>query len=101
MDLNLLSTLKGSLLEGFFPKGWDLAAFDSICSRPPAEASAREPWWHECFSPVRCETLADFDTYMGHEIALRIKLAAEAGPKICLFLLVGLMGGYRWGVVFF
>ena len=100
MDLNLLSTLKGSLLEGFFPKGWDLAAFDSICSRPPAEASAREPWWHECFSPVRCETLADFDTYMGHEIALRIKLAAEAGRKIAFILPVGPMGMYRWAVFF-
>jgi len=100
MKTNLITTLKGSLLENFFPKGWDLAKFDKICSRPPAAACKREKWWHKEFQPVPCETLGDFDTLMGHEIAHEIKKARDAGQKIVLILPVGPMGMYRWAVYF-
>ena len=58
----LLTTLKGSLLEHFFPAGWDLAKIDRCCSQPPASITARQKWWHKEFQPVPCDTLADFDT---------------------------------------
>jgi glucosamine-6-phosphate deaminase len=100
MATNLITTLKGSLLEGFFPKGWDLAKFDKICSRRPAAARKPEKWWNRKFAPVPCETLADFDTFMGHEIAFEIKKAKDAGRKIVFILPVGPMGMYRWAVFF-
>ena len=42
MAINLISTLKGSLLEDFFPAGWDLKKFDRICSRRPNAIARRE-----------------------------------------------------------
>jgi glucosamine-6-phosphate deaminase len=99
-NINLISTLKGSLLEGFFPAGWDLAKMDACCSHPPETVAERQPWWHREFTPVACDTLADFDTFMGHEIALRIGNARMAGKKLALILPVGPMGMYRWAVYF-
>ena len=98
MELNLINTLKGSLLEDFFPKGWNLARIDEICSLTPAEIVKREPWWNKKFTPVPCETLQDFDTLMGIEIALEIARAKSEGRKIVFILPVGPMGMYRWSV---
>ena len=47
-----------------------------------------------------CETLEDFETYMGHEIAIQIKAAKEAGNQIAFILPVGPMGMYRWVIHF-
>jgi len=99
-EINLISTLKGSMLEGFFPAGWDLVKIDACCANPPEAVLERQPWWHPDFTPVACETLADFDTFMGHEIALRIANARQAGKKLALILPVGPMGMYRWAVYF-
>lgn len=98
--MNLLSTIQGSLVDGFFPAGWDLAKFDECCSNPPESVLDRQPWWNRRFQPVPCETLADFDTMMGHEIALEIKQAKDAGRKIAFILPVGPMGMYKWAVFF-
>ncbi|HOV75742.1 MAG TPA: glucosamine-6-phosphate isomerase [Candidatus Hydrogenedentes bacterium] len=100
MAVNLMSTLKGSLLEGFFPAGWNLDVLDEICSRPPESITRREPWWNKRFEPVACESLADFDMMMGHEIALEIANAKKAGKSIAFILPVGPMGMYRWAVYF-
>ncbi len=35
--MNLLSTLSGSLMEGFFPKGWDLAKIDACVDDDPRD----------------------------------------------------------------
>ncbi len=98
--MNLLTTLSGSLMEGFFPKGWDLARIDACCSLPSEAVCERQPWWHAGFEPVTCATLADFDTLMGHEIAMRIRAARDAGRPLALILPVGPMGMYRWAVYF-
>jgi len=100
MATNLISTLKGSLLENFFPDGWNLAKLDKICGRPPSAARKREKWWNKGFQPVSCKTLGDFDTMMGHEIAYEIKKAKDARQKIIFILPVGPMGMYRWAVYF-
>jgi glucosamine-6-phosphate deaminase len=99
-SIDLLSTLKGSLLENYFPAGWDLAKMDACCSNPPESVLDRQPWWHPEFQPVPCDTLADFDILMGHEIAFRILMAREAGRKLAMILPVGPMGMYRWTVHF-
>ena len=98
--MNLLSTLPGSLMEGFLPRGWDLEKIDRLGAAGPAEWGRREPWWHSQFEPVACSTLADFDTFMGHEIAREIQLARQAGRPIVFILPVGPMGMYRWAVYF-
>ncbi|MEK7407010.1 MAG: glucosamine-6-phosphate isomerase [Acidobacteriota bacterium] len=98
--MDLQSTLKGSLLENFFPAGWDLARIDACCAHPPESVLDRQPWWHAGFQPAPCATLADFDTVLGHEIALQIRRTREAGRKLALILPVGPMGMYRWAVYF-
>jgi glucosamine-6-phosphate deaminase len=98
--MNLITTLKGSLMEGFFPAGWDLAKIDRLGALPPEKVAEREKWWHPDFRPVACATLADFDTYLGHEIAREIQLARSAGRPLALILPVGPMGMYRWAVYF-
>ncbi len=98
--MNLLTTLSGSLMEGFLPAGWDLAKIDRLAALPPDKAAARQPWWHPQFEPVACASFEDFDTYMGHEIAREIQLARQAGRPIAFILPVGPMGMYRWAVYF-
>jgi glucosamine-6-phosphate deaminase len=98
--MNFLDTLQGSLLEGFYPAGWDLAKIDACCANPPASVTARQAHWHADFTPLACQSLADFDTMMGHEIALQIKKAGDEGKQLILILPVGPMGMYRWAVFF-
>ncbi len=97
--MNLMDTMKGSYLESFFPQGWDLCRMDK-CVGEPGEADARQSFWHPDFAPVRCESLSDFDTYMGHEIALQIKKTKDEGRELAIILPVGPMGMYRWVVYF-
>ncbi len=94
--MDFISTVSGSLLENFYPQGWDMAKIDACCEK----GVAREDFWNRDFTPIACETLADFDTYMGHEIAQQVKLTYEAGQKLAMILPVGPMGMYRWASFF-
>ncbi|MBR6748868.1 MAG: glucosamine-6-phosphate isomerase [Clostridia bacterium] len=98
--MDFMSTVKGSLLEGFLPAGWDMAKFDECCSHAPKEITKRQSFWNKNFKPVECEQVADFDMMMGHEIAIQIKKAGDAGQKLAMILPVGPMGMYRWAVYF-
>jgi glucosamine-6-phosphate deaminase len=112
--MNLLTTFSGSLMEGFLPRGWDLAKIDLLAGMPlllpsaaegdgtgaKRESAMRQEWWHPHFEPVPCATFEDFDIYMGHEIAREIQLARQAGRPIAFILPVGPMGMYRWTVWF-
>lgn len=98
--MDLLSTIDGSLLEGFFPVGWDLAKIDACVDDNPETITDRQSFWHEGFEPIACENVADFDTFMGHEIAITIKRARDAGEQLAMILPVGPMGMYRWAVYF-
>ena len=94
--MDFLSTVKGSLLEDFYPKGWDMAKIDACCDK----GLTREAFWNKDFNPVECDNINDFDTYMGHEIAMQIKLAKDEGKKLAMILPVGPMGMYKWAVYF-
>src|SRR5262245_2033138 len=98
--MNLLTTYAGSMMEGFLPRGWDLAKIDACCPHPPDAIGERRPWWHARFEPIGCETVADFDVMMGHEVARVIRRAREEGRPLALILPVGPMGMYRWAVYF-
>ncbi len=94
--MDFMSTVKGSLLEGFYPNGWDMAKIDACCEK----GVARENFWNKDFTPVECPDIHDFDTLMGHEIALQIKETAEQSRKLAIILPVGPMGMYRWAAYF-
>jgi glucosamine-6-phosphate deaminase len=98
--MDLISTLSGSLMENFFPAGWDLARIDRLAALPPGTLGDRQGWWHPQFEPVARATVEDFDTCMGHEIAREVSLARQAGRPIAFILPVGPMGMYRWAVYF-
>lgn len=98
--MNLLSTFAGSMMEGFLPRGWDLARIDACASRPPGSITDRQSWWHPDFEPIPCANVADFDVMLGHEIAQTIRRSREAGRTQILILPVGPMGMYRWAVYF-
>lgn len=98
--MDLVSTISGSMMEGFFPEGWDLKKIDDCVDADPATLASRQKWWHRQFEPVLCESVTDFDTLMGHEIAMTIRAARDAGEKLILILPVGPMGMYRWAVYF-
>ena len=94
--MDFLSTVKGSLLEGFYPKGWDFEKIDKCCDM----GVEREDFWHKDFNPIECDNIYEFDTLMGHEIAQQIKFAAERGEKLAMILPVGPMGMYKWAAYF-
>jgi glucosamine-6-phosphate deaminase len=98
--MNLLTTFKGSMMEGFLPRGWDLARIDACCAHPPGAIFERQAWWNPRFEPVSCASVADFDVMLGHEIALTILRARRERRKAALILPVGPMGMYRWAVYF-
>lgn len=98
--MNFADTVKGSLLEGFYPAGWDMEKIDACCAHPAESVTERQPFWHEHFTPIPCQSIQDFDTLMGHEIALEIKKAKDAGQEIIFIFPVGPMGMYRWAVYF-
>ncbi|MFQ3652027.1 MAG: glucosamine-6-phosphate isomerase [Gemmataceae bacterium] len=94
--MDLVSTLSGSMMQNFFPAGWDLAKIDRLAQ----QEITPQPWWNTGFLPVPCASLSDFDTYMGHEIAWEIYQSHREGRPIAFILPVGPMGMYRWAVYF-
>ena len=98
--MNFIDTKEGSLLENFYPEGWDMKKIDACMDHAPEEITDRQTFWNPGFSPVACDTLSDFDIFMGHEIALEIRNSREQGRKIAFILPVGPMGMYRWTVYF-
>ncbi len=97
--MNFNTTVKGSELEGFYPAGWDFEKIDA-CIGDAETITNKMPHWNENFAPISCDTLEEFNTYMGHEIALEIKKAKERDEKIAFILPVGPMGMYKWVVYF-
>ena len=97
--MNFNSTVKGSMLEGFYPAGWDFDKIDA-CVGAPETITDRQSFWNDGFTPIKCDSLGEFETYMGHEIAMQIKLAKERNEKIAFILPVGPMGMYKWVVYF-
>ena len=78
--MDFISTVKNSLLEGFFPKGWDMEKLDKCCEK----GVERESFWHKEFNPIECEDIHEFDILMGHEIALQIKKSKDKGEKLAM-----------------
>ena len=76
--LNMLTTLKGSLLEGFYPRGWDLSRIDRCCAMSLKELTRPAKYWSPQFRPTTVKTVAEMDQRMGHAIADEIERSANA-----------------------
>ena len=50
--MNFNSTVKGSLLEGFYPEGWDFEKIDACCSNAPETVTERQDFWNKDFNPI-------------------------------------------------
>ena len=50
--MDLLTTISGSLMDGFFPAGWDLKKIDACVDSDPHSVTRRQKWWHRGFEPV-------------------------------------------------
>jgi glucosamine-6-phosphate deaminase len=98
--MNLLDTIKDSLVENFYPEGWDLARIDECASNRPQDVLERQPFWNEDFQPDICSSVTDFEVMMGHEIAMEIQNASDDNVELALITPVGPMGMYRWVVYF-
>jgi glucosamine-6-phosphate deaminase len=92
--MNLLTTIKGSLLEGFYPKGWDLRKIDACCDLPIDRLLRPAPFWNRAFKPAAVVDVAEMDRRMGLAIAAQIERAARDGRELAMILPVGPMGMY-------
>ena len=92
--LNLLNTLKGSLLENFYPAGWDLRKIDRCCALGLSGVTKRQRFWHRGFAPAPVRDVAEMDERMGDAIADQIEQTRSAGQKLAIILPVGPMGMY-------
>src|SRR5438445_99400 len=63
--MNLLTTFRGSMMEGFLPAGWNLEKIDTLADLAGPAMLKRCSWWHPKFEPVACGSLTDFDTVFG------------------------------------
>jgi len=93
--MNFLTTVRGSLLEGFYPSGWDLAKIDRCCALGLRRVIARGRSWNPEFRAVPVKDVSAMDRRMGDAIADQIEHARSQGRPLALILPVGPMGMYR------
>jgi glucosamine-6-phosphate deaminase len=92
--LTMMSTIKGSLLENFYPKGWDLKRIDNCCAMGLKRVLTPGKHWNKNFKPVTVKDVADMDVRMGNAIADQIEQTRKAGKELAIILPVGPMGMY-------
>lgn len=93
--LDMLSTIKGSLLEPFYPRGWDLRRMDKCAGMSREQLLKPARHWNAQFKPVVVRDVADMDKRMGDAIADEIERTARKGKPLALILPVGPMGMYK------
>lgn len=93
--VNFLTTVKGSLLEGFYPQGWDLAKIDRCCALGLRRVITPRSHWNPGFRPIPVKDVVAMDERMGLAIADQIEETRRLGIPLALILPVGPMGMYR------
>ena len=94
-NLTMLNTIRGSLLENFYPRGWDLKRIDRCCAMGPKKLLTRARHWNADFKPLPVSDVAAMDRAMGDAIADQIEQTRAKGIKLILILPVGPMGMYK------
>jgi glucosamine-6-phosphate deaminase len=93
--LNMLNTIKGSLLEHFYPAGWNLRKMDNCCALGLRGVTKPAKFWNKDFKPVVVKDVAEMDRRMGDAIADEVEQTARRGQKLAIILPVGPMGMYK------
>ena len=84
--LTMLNTIRGSRLDGFYPRGWDLARMDKCCAMSLKQLTTPARHWHREFKSVAVDAIA---TPMGDAIADVIERTRRDARKLALILPVG------------
>ncbi|HBR03272.1 MAG TPA: glucosamine-6-phosphate isomerase [Ruminiclostridium sp.] len=98
--MDMISTIKGTLFETLYPKGWELERVKYCVTQDPATICDRQDFWHSEFKPVPVKDLNSLAVQFGHEIAMQIRKAKEESRELVLILPVGPMEMYQWVVYF-
>jgi glucosamine-6-phosphate deaminase len=93
--ISMLTTLKGSLLEDFYPKGWNLKKIDACCEMNLKLLTTPKKSWSNDFKPIPVQSVADMDQQMGNAIADQIESTRREGRPLAIILPVGPMGMYK------
>ena len=95
MPLDFKSTVAGSLLDGFYPKGWDFDRIDTCCAMGPKKLLKPAKHWNKGFKPVPVRSVGEMDEKMGNAIADEIEQSGRAKQPLAIILPVGPMGMYK------
>jgi glucosamine-6-phosphate deaminase len=93
--LTMLNTIRGSLIEGFYPKGWDLKRIDACCDMGLKRVMTPGRHWNRQFKVVPTQSVAEMDQRMGDAIADEIEQTRKDGRGLAIILPVGPMGMYK------
>ena len=96
--LDFKNTVQGSLLEGFYPSGWDLEKIDHCCDLGLDKLTTPADHWNKDFNPIPVSTLEEMESKMGEEIADQIIETAHNDQQLAIILPVGPMGMYKYVV---
>lgn len=91
----MLNTIRGSLIEGFYPRGWDLARIDRCCQMGLKKLTTPGRHWNRQFKPVPVGNVAEMDHRMGDAIADQIEHTSRERRELAIILPVGPMGMYK------
>ena len=94
-SLTMLNTLRGSLVENFYPRGWDLLKIDRCCAMGLKKVTTPARHWNEGFKPVAVSSVDEMDRRMGDAIVDQIEQTRKAGRPLAIILPVGPMGMYK------
>lgn len=93
--LSMLNTIRGSLIEGFYPRRWDLERIDRCCQMGLKKLTTPGRHWNRDFKPVPVRNVAEMDRRMGDAIADQIEQTRRDGRELVVILPVGPMGMYK------
>ena len=94
-DLNFINTVKDSLLENFYPSGWDLEKIDACCDMGLSVLMEPGDHWNPDFTPEAVDSLEAMELRMGQEIAREIIETHQRKQELAMILPVGPMGMYK------
>ncbi|QNN25443.1 glucosamine-6-phosphate isomerase [Planctomycetales bacterium ZRK34] len=93
--MTLMSTIKGSLIEAFYPAGWNLRKIDRCCAMGLKKLTTPGKHWHKDFKPIAVRNVAAMDVRMGNAMADQIIASRKADKPLAMILPVGPMGMYK------
>jgi glucosamine-6-phosphate deaminase len=94
-SLTMLNTIRGSLIEGFYPRGWDLKRIDRCCGMGIRKVTTPAGHWNKDFKPVAVGSVEEMDRRMGDAIADEIEQTRKQDRRLAIILPVGPMGMYK------